>query len=111
MSAEAAPTVRDVPERSRFEVFADGRTAGFVDYHLRPGRITLIHTEVADEFEGRGFARKLAVGALDDARRRALRLVPLCPFVASTIARPPEYEDLRAPDYVDSRNAGSAEAR
>jgi len=103
--------VVDAPDASRYELRLDGRLIGIAAYRRRNGRIVFIHTEVADEFEGRGFARKLAVGALDDARRHALRVVPLCPFVASTIARHPEYEDLLAPDYVDSRNAGSAEAR
>jgi predicted GNAT family acetyltransferase len=36
----------------------------------------------------------LLAGALDDLRARGLKLVPLCPFVASYIRRHPEQADL-----------------
>jgi hypothetical protein len=35
-------------------------------------------------------------GALDDIRGRALRLVPICPFVRAYLKRHPEYDDLVA---------------
>jgi predicted GNAT family acetyltransferase len=94
MTTQAEPTVHDVPERSRFEISLDGRTAGFVQYHVRPGRITLIHTEIADEFEGRGLGSILIRAALDGARERGLEVRPDCPFVRAYLGRHPEYLDL-----------------
>ena len=58
--------------------------------------ITLVHTEVRDEFEGQGHAATLARGALDDARSRGLRVVPSCPYIASYVEKHPEYADLVA---------------
>jgi uncharacterized protein len=89
------PEVRDDPERDRYEIVTDdGEVAGFTRYVTRPTRLVLVHTEVDDAFEGQGLGSALAKGALDDARRRGLRVVPLCPFIASYIERHPEYDDL-----------------
>ena len=100
--------VVDVPGSSRYELRLHGRLIGLAAYRRRDTRIVFTHTEVADEFEGRGFARKLAAGALDDARRQSFEVVPLCPFIASYIARHPDYEELLAADYVDGRAAAAA---
>jgi predicted GNAT family acetyltransferase len=94
MTTQTEPTVLDVPEHSRFEVRLGDRTAGFVQYHLHRGRITLIHTEIGDEFEGRGLGSILVRGALDAARERGLEVRPDCPFVRSYLGRHPEYLDL-----------------
>jgi predicted GNAT family acetyltransferase len=52
------------------------------------------HTEVDPAFEGHGIGSALAAGALDDARRRGLVVVPSCPFIRAYITRHPEYADL-----------------
>ena len=57
-------------------------------------RIVFTHTLVPASLEGRGIASVLARTALDDARSRHLRVVPLCPFVRDYIERHPEYQEL-----------------
>jgi hypothetical protein len=92
--------VADAPEAERYELRLAGKLIGAAAYHRRGNRIAFTHTEVDEAHEGRGFAAHLAKGALDDARRQGLEVVPLCPFIAAYIKRHPEYEDLVAPDYV-----------
>ena len=82
--------------RHRFEVTVDGHTA-VLTYREAAGKVTLIHTEVAPELQGRGIADTLARAALDDARQRRLLVRPLCPFVQAFMKRHPEYADLAAP--------------
>ena len=90
--------VRDNPAQSRYELLVDERLAGFSQYRLDGARITIYHTEVEPEYEGRGLGDELARSALDDVRRRGLVLVPLCPFIAAFIRRHPgDYLDLVAP--------------
>lgn len=90
--------IRDNPDQSRYEVLVDERLAGFAQYRRTGDRITMVHTEVASEFEGRGLGGQLANAALDDVRRRGLTLVPACPFIASYIRRHPDaYLDLVPP--------------
>jgi predicted GNAT family acetyltransferase len=93
MSA-AQITVADNAERERYEIRADGRLAGFLRYRLRPGLIELVHTEINDEFEGRGLGSQLISFALNDARERGRAVLPICPFVNDYIQRHQQYTEL-----------------
>lgn len=86
--------VADAPERERYEIVVDGALAGFAEYRLKPDRITFVHTEIDDAYAGKGLAGVLVRSALDDARARGLRVVPLCPYVKAWIERHPDYADL-----------------
>jgi predicted GNAT family acetyltransferase len=94
--AGASPALRieDVPERERYELTVDDRLAGMITYRLGRGRITFVHAEIDDAFEGRGLGSRLARAVLDDARARGLAVRPACPFVAEYIDQHPEYADL-----------------
>jgi uncharacterized protein len=87
-------TVRDNPAKRRYEAVVDDEVAGFIFYRLLGDEIVLIHTEVADEFEGQGVGSRLVAGTLDDIRARGLRMQPVCPFVKAYVERHPEYADL-----------------
>lgn len=88
-------TVRDNPELSRYEIHVDDSPAGFSEYKLRGDRISFLHTEIAQEFGGRGLAGTLVAEALADVRRRGLAVLPFCPYVRKVIAdNPEEYVDL-----------------
>ena len=89
-------TVADNPDEQRYEARLGSEVVGFITYHQRPDRITLIHTEVAADLEGEGVGSLLVAGALDDIRARGLAVVPLCPFVSDFLRRHPEYSDLVA---------------
>jgi predicted GNAT family acetyltransferase len=86
-------TVSNNETASRFEVAEDGYVA-FLSYTLRPDVIMLNQTEVPRELGGRGIANELAKAALEHARAKDLRVIPMCPFVARFIERNPEYKPL-----------------
>ncbi|HQT79100.1 MAG TPA: GNAT family N-acetyltransferase [Rhodopila sp.] len=91
------PELTDNAARSRYEMVIDGETA-FVTYTLAGTlageRITLVHTEVPQALSGRGVGSTLAKAVLDDIRRRQLRLVPECTFIAGYIRKHPAFADL-----------------
>jgi uncharacterized protein len=93
---EAQPEilVRDVRERSRFEITVEGRLAGFAEYRSRPGHIVFTHTEVDEAYRGQGLAGRLIRAALDHARRAHRVVTPRCEYVAGFIRRNPDYLDL-----------------
>jgi predicted GNAT family acetyltransferase len=96
---DETPVVTDNPAQSRFEMHVDGELAGFVDYRLQHDQvISLVHTEVESNFQGSGLATQLARFALDDARKRDLAVLPLCPYINSWIKKHPDYTDLVPPD-------------
>ncbi len=101
--------VKDHPAAGRYEIRADGKLAGFVQYRLNGNRITMFHTEVDEAFEGHGVGSTLAREALASVRARGLDLIPTCPFIAGYIARhPDEYLDLVAPAYRDRVNRAAS---
>ena len=90
-------SVKDNPERHRYEASIDGTVAGFADYRIRDGHVVFTHTEVDDAFEGKGVGGALARAALDDVRAQGrYDVVAQCPFIAKWIARHPDYQDLLA---------------
>jgi uncharacterized protein len=91
-------TVRDNPTELRYELHADGVLAGVLRYRRQPGGLVLVVTDLEPQFEGQGLGARLVQGALDDARARGLRVVPLCPLVSDFIAHHPDYADLVTSD-------------
>lgn len=91
-----ASEVTEAPERHRYEIREDGELLGFAAYRLSQGRIVFTHTEIEPAHEGRGAASTLVRAALDDVRRRDLRVEALCPYVSRWMSRHPDYQD---PDF------------
>ncbi len=89
------PTIVHNETAHQFEIPSDeGRV--LLRYARRGDVLDLVHTEVAEPFQGRGYASALARAALDYARANHLEVVASCPFVAMYLERHPEYADLRA---------------
>jgi predicted GNAT family acetyltransferase len=86
--------ITDAAERQRYEAHLDGGLAGVLEYVVKHGRIALVHTEVSPDYEGRGVAAGLARFALDDARRRGLRVIASCPYVQRYLAKHPADHDI-----------------
>jgi uncharacterized protein len=89
--------VVDNPASRRFELWVGDELAGVLVYRSRPGARALVHTEIYDEFEGRGLGGKLVTGVLNEVRGRGLGVIPICPFVRSYLERHPEQADLVVP--------------
>jgi predicted GNAT family acetyltransferase len=79
---------------SRYEIFVDGRRAGFAHYRATPDAWVFDHTEIDDAHEGEGLGSQLARGALDDVRANGHQVVATCPFIKGWIAKHPDYQGL-----------------
>lgn len=90
-------SIRDNRAESRFEAEV-GDSLAFAAYRLDHGRLTLHHTVVPPQLEGRGIGSALIESALRSARERGLKVVPECSFVAAYMKRHPETQDLLASD-------------
>lgn len=84
--------------RHRFEAHIGGQTA-VLEYTLATSLIVYNHTEVPKTLEGQGIASQLAKTALEYAREHDLKIMPLCPYVATYIRRHPEYKALLRPGF------------
>lgn len=78
---------------SRFEANVEGVLC-VLEYRLESKVLTLVHTGVPDAAGGRGIAGALTKAALDTARQEGWRVVPVCAYSETYIARHPQYQDL-----------------
>ena len=94
--ADAPPpcTVRDNPEKHRFEIDLGDGSFAIAEYTLPAGKIIFTHTEVPSQHEGKGLGTELIEFALAAARERGLKVIPICPFFAAYMQRHAEVQDL-----------------
>ncbi|MEO8188364.1 MAG: GNAT family N-acetyltransferase [Burkholderiaceae bacterium] len=94
-SANASIEIRHSAAAKRFEATVD-RLLCRCDYRMHGNTMMLVHTEVAPQLEGRGFASMLVRAAFDHARENGMDVLPVCSFVAAWARRHPEVETLLA---------------
>ncbi|MCW3107178.1 MAG: N-acetyltransferase [Segetibacter sp.] len=57
--------------------------------------LTVYHTEVSTNAEGKGVAKKLLTAMVEHARKNNLKVIPLCPYVHAQFRRhPDQYADI-----------------
>lgn len=91
--------VVDNPQERRFEAFDEGAVVGVIRYDRDGDTVTLTHTIVPPEHEGRGIASALAKAALSHARDAHEKVIPECPFVQAYLRRHPEEADVVASNW------------
>lgn len=91
--------IRDNPERHRFEVDLEDGSFAIAEYTLPAGKIMFTHTEVPEAHGGKGIGTKLIRFALDAARERGLKVIPICPFFAAYMQKHEEVQDLLDPAW------------
>lgn len=52
------------------------------------------HTEVSDKLAGKGAGKQLVAKAVDFAREKGVKIMPLCPFANKVFKKTPEYSDV-----------------
>lgn len=57
-------------------------------------RIIIDHTEVQPGNEGKGYGKQMVSAAVDYAREKHIKILPLCPFAKSVFDRTPEFRDV-----------------
>jgi predicted GNAT family acetyltransferase len=78
---------------SRFETWIEGQLSK-LDYILDDDTIVMTHVGVYPEYRGQGVAGKLTQVALEYAKENSLRVIPMCPFIATYIHRNRQYLEL-----------------
>ena len=78
---------------NRFETWIDNQLSK-LDYMQDGDTIVMTHVGVYPEHRGQGIAGKLTQVALEYAKERSFRVIPMCPYIAAYIRRNTQYEDL-----------------
>lgn len=78
-----------------FEAWQEGVQVGEMTYrHPVPERMVIDHTQVFDGYEGKGIARQMVLAAVDSARAKGRKIVPLCSYARAVLTRTDEYTDI-----------------
>jgi len=89
-----------INENSEGEFFImDGNEKiGEMVFSIAQGNLTVYHTEVVQRPETKGFGGRLLNAMVEYARKNALKVIPLCPYVHLQFKRHPEkFADLWTP--------------
>lgn len=90
---ENLQVVNNEAER-RFEIVLEDGTA-FIKYARKGEDIyNLYHTEVPEQFAGKGVGSALAKGTLEYIKAEGKQIIPTCPFVKAYLKRHSEYQEL-----------------
>jgi uncharacterized protein len=84
-------------ENGNYTIAVDGQTVGLAAVADRGDQRVFYHTEVDDQFEGRGLATILVAEALEATRADGRRVVAVCPMVAAFIKKHPEFSAITDP--------------
>ena len=77
----------------RFELWIDGQLSK-LDYTIDDDTIMMTHVGVPNEFRGQGLAGVITKVALEYAKAKSLRVIPVCPYVLAYIRRNKQYLEL-----------------
>ena len=62
-----------------------------------PGHVVVDYTFVPAPFRGRGFAERLVIKLVEDARAKGFKVTPSCRYVATEFRRHKDWSDVLKP--------------
>ena len=73
----------------------NGKEAGVMTYSpAGDDKIIIDHTEVPQEFSGKGIGKKLVMAAVDYVRENKIKIIPLCTYAKSVFDKDKEIHDV-----------------
>jgi predicted GNAT family acetyltransferase len=86
----------DNSKRGKFFINdTEGREiAGMYYSYSDEGYLVIEHTEVAEEFEGRGLGRQLLNALVKYARENSIKVIPVCPYAKAVFEKVAEIQDV-----------------
>lgn len=78
-----------------FHIDINGRTEAKMTFVFAgPNKIIIDHTEVNEGHNGKGFGKKMVAKAVEFAREKNIKIMPLCPFAKKVFDKTPEFGDV-----------------
>lgn len=86
---------KDDGKNGMFYIELEGETIGKMTYSWSgTDRILIIHTEVSNVLKGKGAGKQLVAKAVEFAREKGIKIVPLCSFARRVFDTVPEFNDV-----------------
>jgi predicted GNAT family acetyltransferase len=85
----------DDGKKGAFYIEQDGERVAEMTYvWASDTKFIIDHTEVSDKLAGKGAGKQLVARAVEFAREKGLKIMPLCPFANKVFKKTPEYADV-----------------
>lgn len=92
---EEVKLILDEKKHGRFYINENGEQIAEMVIGISGNDLTVYHTEVLPNGEGKGLAKELLKTMVDYARKNNLKVIALCPYVFAQFKRhPDEYSDI-----------------
>ncbi|RDC57982.1 N-acetyltransferase [Pedobacter chinensis] len=86
-----------------FNLYDGGSKIGEMIVEITDGNLKVYHTEIDENQEGKGYAKKLMDAMINHCRTESLKVIPLCTYVALQFKRHPDvYNDIWNKDIKPS---------
>lgn len=93
METEVQLEVND--RKGFFHIDIDGKTEAKMTFVFAGiDKIIVAHTEVSQGNNGKGFGKKMVAKAVEYAREKNIKIIPLCPFAKNIFDKTPEFNDV-----------------
>ncbi|TVQ10041.1 MAG: N-acetyltransferase [Balneolaceae bacterium] len=81
--------------KGAFFIERDGTRAAEMTYSRAGDTLIIIdHTEVSEQLKGTGTGKALVKAAVEMAREKGIKIMPLCPFANAMFRKMPEWGDV-----------------
>lgn len=81
--------------KGAFEAFEGDTKAGEMTYTWAgDDKIIIDHTDVDPDFGGKGVGKVMVLAAVEFAREKGIRIMPLCPFAKSVFDKNEDLKDV-----------------
>lgn len=88
-------------EPDAFNLYKEGNKIGEMIVEVRGTDLTVFHTEVDEQEEGKGYASMLLTEMVKYVREHHLKVIPMCVYVKAQFDRHPDlYKDIRSQNEV-----------
>lgn len=93
MTEEVQLRIND--NKGAFYIEVEGKQEAMMTFVFAgEAKIIIDHTEVNPGNEGKGFGKKMVTKAVEFAREKGIKILPLCPFAKSVFDKTPEFRDV-----------------
>lgn len=85
----------DNGKEGEFYIVKEGHILAKMEYDWSgTDRILITHTHVSDALRGQGAGKQLVTKAVEFAREKGIKIVPLCPFAKSVFDKVDKFRDV-----------------
>lgn len=81
--------------KGKFYIMADNKEVAEMSYTWAgTGRIIIDHTDIGEALRGQSVGKKMVFQAVNFAREKGIKIIPLCPFAHSVFQKTPDIRDV-----------------